>query len=152
MAIAPQVNSQKGRSNDLFGNSLIVAGWGAALTVLFGFLIFQAGTVMGVGGGFNPHVILFIRLPPLALCLFALPISHRFGAPETARVGLIRCASGLAVPRLIIILSSAASDTNRGLTLSLYTFTLFVGASLASPVATVLAPFGPYCFTVSALC
>jgi hypothetical protein len=50
---------------------------------------------------------------------------------------------GLAVPGLIITLSSAASDSNRGLTLSLYTFTLFVGASMASPVATVLASSGP---------
>jgi predicted MFS family arabinose efflux permease len=161
-----QGGPQKERGSSLFGNPLIVASWGAALTVLFGFVIFQTGTAMGVGGGFDPQVIRLIGLPPLALCLFAAPIAHRFGAPATAQAGLVLCAAGLAVsgfggvltmlgtvfvsggvglavPGLIITLSNAASDFNRGLTLSLYTFTLFVGASLASPVATVLAPSGP---------
>ncbi|MGO1502884.1 MAG: MFS transporter [Marinobacter sp.] len=165
-SVAAQANSGKGQSDGLFGNPLIVAGWGAALTVLFGFVIFQAGTAMGIGGGFDPQVVRLVGLPPLALCLLAAPISHRIGAPATARAGLLLCAAGLAlsgfgsaltllgavlvsggvglaVPGLIITLSSAASDANRGLTLSLYTFTLFVGASIASPVATVLASSGP---------
>ncbi|MEM5543654.1 MFS transporter, partial [Sulfitobacter sp. AS92] len=162
---SPQGRPQDRHDGTLFGNPVAIAGWGAALTVLFGFVIFQAGTTMGIGTDFDPQIVRLIGLPPLALSLFAAPISKRFGAPVTARTGLILSATGLAisaiggnmialgaicvsggvglaVPGLIATLSSAASDSNRGLTLSLYTFSLFVGASLASPVAAALAPAG----------
>lgn len=156
----------EGRMASLLANPVVVTGWLAALTVLFGFVTFQAGTAMEVGDGFDPQVVRVVGLPPLALSLVAAPLSKRWGAPVTARIGLIISAAGLvlagaggsltvvaavlvaggvglAVPGLIATLGGAASDHNRGLALSIYTFSLFVGASLASPVATALASAGP---------
>lgn len=156
----------EGRMASLLANPVVVTGWLAALSVLFGFVAFQAGTAMEVGGGFDPQVVRLVGLPPLALSLVAAPLSKRWGAPVTARTGLIISAAGLvlagtggpltvaaaalvaggvglAVPGLIATLGGAASDHNRGLALSIYTFSLFVGASLASPVATALASAGP---------
>lgn len=155
----------EGRITSLLSNPVILAGWAAALTVLFGFVSFQTGTAMSVGGGFDPQIISLVGLPPLALSLVAAPISKRFGPSVTVRIGLITAAIGLilaglggaatvvaavlvsggvglAVPGLIATLAGAAMDHNRGLALSIYTFSLFIGASLASPVATVLATVG----------
>ncbi len=159
----------EGRLRSLVSNPVVVTGWLAALTVLFGFVAFQAGTAMEVGGGFDPQLVRMVGLPPLALSLVAAPLSKRWGAPVTARIGLFVTAFGLilaaagsaamvaaavlvsggvglAVPGLIATLGGAASDHNRGLALSLYTFALFVGASLAAPVGTALAPAGPSVF------
>ncbi|WP_051155999.1 MFS transporter [Salipiger mucosus] len=121
---------------------------------------------MEVGGGYDPQTVRLVGLPPLVLSLVAAPLSKRWGAPVTARIGLFTSATGLilagaggaltvaasalvsggvglAVPGLIATLGGAASDHNRGLALSVYTFSLFVGASVASPAATALAPAGP---------
>jgi len=155
----------EGRFSGLMANPVVLSGWAAALTVLFGFVSFQVGTSMGASGGADPKVVSLVGLPPLALSLVAAPISKRFGPSVTARIGLATAAVGLifavfggsvifvaavlvsggvglAVPGLIATLSGAAMDSNRGLALSLYTFALFVGASLASPVAIMLAPLG----------
>lgn len=159
----------EGRFSGLMSNPVVVSGWAAALTVLFGFVSFQAGTAMGATDEVDPQVVRLVGLPPLALSLVAAPISKRFGPSMTARIGLLTAAVGLilagfgggvivvaavlvsggvglAVPGLIAMLAGAAMDHNRGLALSLYTFSLFVGASLASPVAAVLAPLGAALF------
>lgn len=155
----------EGRFASLLSSPVVLAGWAAALTVLFGFVSFQVGTAMGVGSDVDPQFIRFVGLPPLALSLVAAPVSKRFGPSMTARIGLVISATGLVfagvggnatvvaavfvsggvaltVPGLIATLAGAAVDHNRGLALALYTFSLFIGASLASPVATALAPAG----------
>lgn len=150
--------------NRLLHNKKVVSAWIAALTVLFGFVTFQVATVLGAGR-FDPQLVRLAGLPPLVLSLFAAPISARFGAASTARIGLViealgllLCVSGapmmvpaaalvsagvaLAVPGLIATIAGAATTRNRGMALSVYTFTLFVGASLAPPVAGAIAPLG----------
>lgn len=155
-----------GMGQGLLGTPLIVLSWGAALTVLFGFVTFQAGTASGLGGGFDPQLVRLVGLPPLALSLFAAALAKRLGGPTVlARLGLVLAAAGLllaglsgpvtlvaaalvsagvglVVPGLIATIAGAASNANRGLALALYTFSLFVGASLAPPVSTALAPLG----------
>ncbi|KZM50503.1 hypothetical protein OA90_08525 [Labrenzia sp. OB1] len=151
-------------SSRLLNNMVIVSAWVAAITVLFGFVTFQIAIVMGADS-LDPQMVRLAGLPPLVLSLFAAPISARFGASVTARLGLIVEAVGLvlclvgpammvpaavlisagvalAVPGLIATIAGASSNRNRGLALSVYTFTLFVGASLAPPVASAVAPLG----------
>ncbi|TKD18409.1 MFS transporter [Rhodobacter capsulatus] len=157
---------QDGAGRGLLGTPLIVLSWGAALTVLFGFVTFQAGTAAGLGGGFDPQLVRLVGLPPLALSLFAAAIARRLGGPVTvsglglilaaagllvaglsgpvtlAAAALVAAGVGLAVPGLIATIAGAATQTNRGLALALYTFALFVGASVAPPASTVLQPLG----------
>ncbi|MBZ4021512.1 hypothetical protein CKO11_03450 [Rhodobacter sp. TJ_12] len=161
MAAAPN-----GVGQGLLRTPLIMLSWGAALTVLFGFVTFQAGTAAGLGGGFDPQLVRLVGLPPLALSLFAAALAKRLGGPTVlARLGLVLAAAGLllaglsgpvtlaaavlvsagvglVVPGLIATIAGAASNANRGLALALYTFSLFVGASLAPPVSRALAPLG----------
>lgn len=85
---SPHGRVQEGRGSSPFRSPVIVAGWGAALTVLFGFVIFQAGTAMGIGSRLDPQVVRLIGLPPLALSLVAAPIKqpgcNRTGCPRGA--------------------------------------------------------------------
>ncbi|MCG6207464.1 MFS transporter [Rhodopseudomonas sp. HC1] len=145
----------------------ILAAWAAAATVLFGFVSFHAG-VQALGGDVRVDLqsLRLIGLPPLALTFAAAPLTRRFDAPTTARAGLLLAAlslglgiSGtpnvlllacillsagvaLAVPGLIATVAGRATNANRGLALAVYSFTLFIGASLAPPVAQALAAIG----------
>ncbi|MDI4654987.1 MFS transporter [Xanthobacter autotrophicus] len=146
----------------------ILAAWGAATTVLFGFVCFHAGAqALGPASiGADLQTLRLVGLPPLALTFAAAPLTRRHGAPFTALVGLLLAALALgfaaagtpmvlivasvlvsagvalAVPGLIAMVAGRASNTNRGLALAVYSFTLFLGASIAPPVAQVLAPVG----------
>ena len=66
------------------------------------------------------------------------------GSSLTVMGASIVLSSGvaLAVPGLIATVAGRATNANRGLALALYTFCLFIGASLAPPVSQVLAQFG----------
>lgn len=153
-------------TRSLARNGMVLACWAAAVTVLFGFVSFQVATMAGAGG-FDPQLVRLAGLPPLALCLLVAPISLRFGSAVTARTGLGLSALGLglaaagpqfmipasllvsagvalAVPGLIATVAGAAMPQNRGLALSLYTFFLFVGASIAPPVIALLVPIGGF--------
>jgi hypothetical protein len=151
----------------LLHNPGILAAWGAAVTVLFGFVSLHAGA-QNLKDALNMdlQMLRLVGLPPLLLTFFAAPITRCKGAPFTARLGLglagcalviaaigapwtitaasIMLSAGIAfaVPGLIATIAERTTNTNRGLGLALYTFSLFVGASLAPPVAQALAGAG----------
>lgn len=156
-----------GRLASLLRDRGILAAWGAAITVLFGFVSFHAGAqALAPALGVDLQSLRLASLPPLVLTLAAAPLTRRYGASITARVGLVLAAlaldiavigspsavlaasallSGgiaLAVPGLIATVAGRADNDNRGLALAIYTFVLFVGASLAPPVAQALAGIG----------
>lgn len=166
---APSVgNAADGnRFTSLLGDRGIVAAWAAAVTVLFGFVSFYSGMqVFGPGIGVDLQTVRLIGLPPLLLTFAAAPVTRRFGAPVTARIGLalaalaigiaafassaaIMVASAIlsagvafAVPGLIATVAGRATNANRGLALAIYSFALFLGASFAPPVAQALAGIG----------
>ncbi|WP_051418380.1 MFS transporter [Roseomonas gilardii] len=134
----------------------------AAATVLFGFVAFQVGAQ---ALGEDAQALRLIGLPSLLLCLAAAPLMRRLGGPGTARAGLLLTALALglaatgaalpaasvllsagvavAVPGLIATVAGRAAPARRGLALALYSVALFLGASVAPPLAQGLAGFGP---------
>lgn len=151
----------------LLRNPLVVSGWAAAITVLFGFVVFHAGAqALGGGAGIDLQTMRLVGLPPLLLAFAAAPMTRRFGPTLTARLGLIIAAlalvvaavggavaltvasvvlSGgvaLAVPGLIATVAGRATNVNRGLALAIYSFCLFLGASFAPPATQSLVSFG----------
>ncbi|MEZ5841956.1 MAG: MFS transporter [Hyphomicrobiales bacterium] len=145
----------------------IVAGWAAAATVLFAFVSFHAGVqALGPLPGVDAQMLRLAGLPPLLLTLAAAPMIRRFGPAATARGGLVLAATALAatalggpatllaasalisagiataIPGLIALIAGRASQATRGRALAIYTFALFLGASLAAPVAQALQPTG----------
>lgn len=146
----------------------IAAAWAAAVTVLFGFVSFYSGAqILGAAIGADLQTLRLAGLPPLLLAFAAAPLTRRHGAAVTARLGLGLAASALAVaalatppaalaasamlsagvalavPGLIATVAGRATDAARGRALSVYSFALFVGASLAPPAAQALAGVGP---------
>lgn len=162
-----QKESPHGRLASLLHNPGILTAWAAAVTVLFGFVSLHAGA-QTLGGTLDVDLqtLRLIGLPPLLLTFAAAPLTHQYGATVTARLGLVLACLGLmlaavgssltvmgasivlssgvalAVPGLIATVAGRATNANRGLALALYTFCLFIGASLAPPVSQVLAQFG----------
>lgn len=157
----------KASFGSLLSNPAMPSGWLAAFTVLFGFVSFHGGAqALNAGLGLDLQTLRLVGLPPLLLTLAAAPITRKFGPSVTARIGLavmvvallvatigtanavltasIVLSSGvaLAVPGLIATIAGQATNENRGLALAIYTFTLFLGASIAPPVAQALATYG----------
>ncbi|MEG1375160.1 MAG: MFS transporter, partial [Comamonas sp.] len=144
----------------------LMGAWLAACTVLFAFVSLHAGAQIT---GFSESQLQTLRLaglPPLLICLVAARLVSRIGPVRTARAGLVLSAIALmvglrdgfwwvvaasvllsagialAVPGLIGTVASRATADFRARAMSLYTFFLFVGASIAPPVAQALAPHG----------
>lgn len=167
--IAPGVGSgtQGNRVASLVRDPGIITAWAAAVTVLFGFVSFYSGTqVFGANIGVDLQTVRLIGLPPLLLTFAAAPMTQRYGAPVTVRIGLILAALAIgvgaiasptaimvasgalsagvafAVPGLIATVAGRATNANRGLALAIYSFALFLGASFAPPVAQALARIG----------
>ncbi|MGO4449515.1 MFS transporter [Phyllobacterium sp. TAF24] len=152
----------------LFHAKSIIIAWMAATTVLFGFVTFHVGAqILGPSAiGAELQMLRLVGLPPLALTFAAAPLTRRCGALTTARIGLgiaslslilgvtelpamliiasilLSAGVALAVPGLIATIAGFANNSNRGLALAIYSFALFVGASLAGPVAQILATYG----------
>ncbi|MFT4012164.1 MAG: MFS transporter [Paracoccus sp. (in: a-proteobacteria)] len=167
-AVVPgATTAQSNRLASLFQDRGVVAAWVAAVTVLFGLVSFYSGMqVFGPGIGVDLQTVRLIGLPPLLLTFAAAPVTKRFGAPVTARLGLALAALAIgigafatpaaimaasaflsagvafAVPGLIATVAGRATNANRGLALAVYSFALFLGASFAPPVAQALAGIG----------
>lgn len=140
--------------------------WLAALTVLFAFVTFHAGAQAMAVAAPDLQTLRLAGLPPLLLSVAAVGLVRRIGTVATARTGLVIAALGLlagvpghfgglvvasvllsvgvalAVPGLIGTLASRAVPASRARAMSIYSFALFVGASLAPLAAQVLAPQG----------
>lgn len=140
--------------------------WLAAVTVLFAFVVFHAGAqTVGLSAG-DLQVLRLAGLPPLLLSIAAARLVSLIGTVATARAGLVLAAIGvvlglagtfgwllmasvllsagmaLAVPGLIGTVANRATPDIRAQAIALYTFSLFVGASVAPPFAQALAPLG----------
>lgn len=155
------------RLTSLLRDPAIVAAWAAAITVLFGFVSFYSGAqALSLRLGIDLQTLRLIGLPPLLLAFAAAPLTRRYGASVTARMGLLLAALALAiaaiasplavgvasavlsagvafaVPGLIATVAGRATNANRGLALAIYSFALFLGASFAPPVAQALGSIG----------
>ena len=152
----------------LLADRHLVAAWAAAPTILFAFVAFHtaAQALEAADGVIDVQTLRLAGLPPLLLTFLAAPLIGRFGPAATARLGLtlsalsmavavvgtpvaltvasIGLSTGLAlaVPGLIATVAGRTGQTARGLALAVYTFSLFVGASIAAPVAQGLTPWG----------
>ncbi|MFT3691132.1 MFS transporter [Paenirhodobacter sp.] len=160
---APQTDMAAG----LLRDAGIVAAWLSAVPVLFGYVAFFSGAqIRGAALGVDLQTLRFAGLPPLLLAFAAAPLTRRHGAPVTARLGLILAASALgiaalatdsalvvasmllsagvalAVPGLIATVAGRATNANRGRALAIYSFALFVGASIAPPIAQAFSGIG----------
>src|SRR5699024_8235956 len=80
----------------LLRNAGILVAWGAAITVLFGFVSLHAGAqALGDRLGLDLQTLRLVGLPPLLLTFAAAPLTRRHGAILTARLGLV--LAGLAL-------------------------------------------------------
>lgn len=160
-------NAHALRFGSLLRDPAILAAWGAAITVLFGFVSFYSGVqVLGPRLGIDLQTLRLIGLPPLLFAFAAAPVTRRYGASITARMGLLLAALALAiattasplaisaasvvlsagvafaVPGLIATVAGRSTNANRGLALAIYSFALFLGASFAPPIAQALGGIG----------
>lgn len=139
-----------------------------AITGIFGFVTFYAGLVLvyPTQVGQEQHLRL-LGAAPFLLAFAAAPLTHRFGPERTAALGLalealalilaslgtpwlipaslvLSAGMALALPGFIGTVSHRASPATRGLGLAIYSFTLFVGASLAPVTVHWGAPLGVF--------
>ena len=155
----------------LMRNGSLLAAYAAALTLLFTFVAMYSGLGSYLQGSFgvNREQLLFVRLagvPGMLLSPLAGPFVARFGSKRVIMAALSAAALGLifeavsgplwwvvaasalfvagiavAVPALIGFVGNLAGAA-RGAGIALYTFVLFVGASLGPLAATWLQPLG----------
>lgn len=173
-AAAAPASPAGGRLAALMRDPGLVAAWAASLTVLFAFVGFHAGAQL-LDLGVDRETLRLVGLPPLLLTLVAAPLSARVGAPVTAMLGivleaiafvpavaggpaatmlasvLVAAGVALAVPGLISTVAMRSTPSDRGLAIAIYGFVLFVGASLAPPVAAGLAGAGAVIWVVPAV-
>lgn len=76
---------------------------------------------------------------------FLFAIEHQTGALIAASV-LIEAGVGLAIPGMIATAVERAPPPSRGLGNGIYACILFLGASLGSPIGSLLAQSGPLAF------
>lgn len=141
----------------------VIASWLAATTILFAFVSFQIGAGrLASAGAANGDLVRLMGLPPLLLTIAAAPLSARYGTLTTAQAGMCLLVAGcalaglqpsmliatsiligagvaLVVPGLIATIASATLASYRAQAIAIYTFCLFVGASVAPPVAAALS-------------
>lgn len=149
----------------------LLAAYAAALMVLLSFVAMYSGLGPYLDSvyGINQNNLLFIRMagiPGMLLSPLSGSFIQRWGSKKVVVSGLVLAAlsigleavssqlpvlvfaSGIfvagisaTVPALIVLVSSIGVEA-RGAAVALYTFVLFVGASLGSLVNTLLCPIG----------
>ena len=150
----------------LWRQTQLMGVWLASLTVLYAFVVFHAGAQATGLAASELQALRLAGLPPLLLSIAAARLVSRIGTVATARAGLVLAAMGLllglgaslgwllvasvllsagmalAVPGLIGTVANRAVPSSRAQAIALYTFFLFVGASVAAPAVQALAPLG----------
>jgi len=149
----------------------LVPAYLAALVLLMSFVAFYAGLAwmradMLQAAGLDLFAARLIALPAMFLTLGAPALVARLGPRRTVSLGAAVAATGAAlaglapaavplvaasvvfvagiavtVPSLIALIGSLEPE-RRGAATALYTFTLFVGASIGPQVPSLLAPVG----------
>ena len=157
-----------GQFLELTSDPVVASAWRAAATVLFSLAAFYAGAAaIAADSGFNIQTLRLAGTPALLFTLAATWISSRSGALFTARTGLFIAAAGMAlaatrveallfiggavlcsgvaiaVPGLIGAIGERVRFGVRGLAMAVYSFALFLGASLAEPFARTVAGTAP---------
>ncbi|MBI0534982.1 MFS transporter [Roseomonas sp. KE2513] len=166
-ALRPQAAVTGGRAPSPARDPIIVACWVAAPMLMFAFVAFQAGVqVLGPAIPLGAGPLRVLLVPGLAAGFLAVPLARRIGAPGTAITGFLLVAAGMAlvllgsgwaialggtmapsgvgigVTGIIATVSGRSAPARRGFAVAVYTFTLFLGASLAPPLAAHLAKDG----------
>ncbi|KAB8030728.1 MFS transporter [Fluviispira multicolorata] len=145
----------------------ILVSWFIASTVLFSFVSFHAGMqTLGADLGINMQFLRFAGLPTLLFAFSASPLIHKFGSYFATQIGLIitllafvlgifnseinlfiasailTAGVSITTPSLIATIAGRSNIQNRGFALSIYSFMLFLGASIAPLSAHYFSKFG----------
>ncbi len=166
LTIEPSTGTAPPRSANhrLLRNPIIICCWLSAATVLFSYTMFQTGfPIFWRASSSLMASIKLAALLPLPLTIAAGFIIPLKGPVKVSICGLslgaLACVLGmwqhpivivlcsallsagisLAVPGLIALTSYHSQPENRGLALAVYSFILFLGASLATPLAQWLS-------------
>ena len=155
----------------LLRNRSLLRGFVIGLTILFSFVGYYAAISIHLGEvvrdeGFDMIQVRYFGLPGLALTLVAGPIIRRWTAPRVARFGFVVASLGLVVSgmtsTLAIVLSGSVifvagialsapamvtyltrlSPANNGLIIAVYSFNMFIGASLAPQLVVGIQSLG----------
>ncbi|WP_186647835.1 MFS transporter [Fluviispira vulneris] len=151
----------------LLKDSNILVSWFVATTVLFSFVAFHSGMQsLGKNLNVNLQYLRFAGLPTLLFVFWASSLIRKFGAFKTTLIGLVitilafviglfnnslnlliasavlTAGVSITTPSLIASISGRSSMQNRGLSLAIYSFMLFFGASVAPISSQYFAQFG----------
>lgn len=155
----------------LLRNPLLVRGFIIGFTILGSFVGYYAAISIHLGdvvrnAGFDMIEVRYFGLPGLAFTFFSGPIIRRWTAARVARTGFIIAATGLiisgATSTLAIVLAgnvifvagialcvpamisyiTALSPANNGLIIAVYSFNMFIGASLGPQLVVGLQSLG----------
>lgn len=155
----------------LLRHASLSRGFVIGLTILFSFVGYYAAVSIHLGevvrsAGFEMIEVRYFGLPGMALTFFAGPIIRRWTAARVARTGFIIAALGLvisgATSTLAIVLAgsvifvvgialcvpamisfiTALSPANNGLIIAIYSFNMFIGASLGPQLVVGLQSLG----------
>lgn len=134
---------------------VVLTAWAISLTILFGFVAFQTAlhttldtrgwsetalrglTLLGMltsfAAGFIIRSLGAIRTAQLGFSLVALALVAACASSGLLIPSILVLSIGLALslPSIISIVSQRATHASRGLAISIYSFALFLGASLA---------------------
>ena len=155
----------------LLRHPFLVRGFVVGLTLLFSIVGYYAAISIHLGdvvrrAGFDMIEVRYFGLPSLTLVFFAGPIIRRWTTARVARAGFIIAATGLvisgATSSLAIVLTGSVifiagialcvpamisyitvlSPANNGLIIAVYSFNMFIGASLGPQLVVGLRSFG----------
>lgn len=172
-----------GGLGDLLSNGALLRAYAGALVLLFSFVAFYTALELFAGetiraAGLDLTAVRAIGVPAMLLPLFAARFIRTWGPRAVVVAGLATGAAGLfatavgapvvwavvaasvvfvagisvAVPSIIALVGSLAPE-QRGMAIALYTFVLFVGASLGPQAPPLLEPlgFGGICLVLGAV-
>ena len=155
----------------LLRNGFLSRGFVIGLTILFSFVGYYAAISIHLGdvvreAGFDMIEVRYFGLPGLALTYFAGPIIRRWSTARVARIGFIVASLGLvisgATSTLAIVLAGSVifvlgialsvpamvayitriSPANNGLIIAVYSFNMFIGASLGPQLVVGIQSLG----------
>ena len=155
------------RSISIHREKIVLAAWASAATVLFAYVVFNAGLqhLRGILP-FDVDTIRVLSLPTLSFTLVSSVLIQRYGPLRMSQIGsaiivaglVIACIGGkiallagstimtigvaLACPSLIATVATQARPSERGLAVAVYAFALYAGASLAPLIADAVADGG----------
>jgi MFS family permease len=155
------------RSISLHREHVVLAALAGATTIIFGYLMFNAGLqILPATSPVNPATVRMVLLPTMLMALVAGVLIRRYGPLRIAQLGMACIVAGLTVavvgtalaviagafvmtagvamsaPSLIATIATYVHPSERGLALAIYSFVLYVGASAAPVVSNAFADGG----------